>query len=43
MPVQMRQVMTGILGFLTYKMALVGVAVAPPTTTQHATEGNRTG
>ena len=40
--VQMRQVLTGILGFMTYKMALVGVAAVPSSPRERrATEGNR--
>ena len=38
---QMRQVLTGVLGFMTYKMALLGVAAVPSSPAQRATEGNR--
>ena len=37
----MRQVLTGVLGFMTYKMALLGVAAVPSSPAQRATEGNR--
>ena len=40
-PVQMRQVLTGILGFMTYKMALLTVAAVPSSPQQRATEGKR--
>lgn len=38
---QVRQVLTGLMGFMMYKLALVGCTAVPSPPHQHATEEER--
>lgn len=38
---QVRQVLTGLMGFMMYKLALVGCSAVPTPPHQHATEEER--
>lgn len=41
MYLQVRQVLTGLMGFMMYKLALVGCSAVPSPPHQHATEEER--
>lgn len=41
MYLQVRQVLTGLMGFMMYKLALVGCSAVPSPPYQHATEEER--